>query len=99
VEFQLEGRRSNRAGIGAQLRFTVGGQNFLRFVDGGNGFAAQSTTRVHLGLDHAEQVDSLEVRWPSGEKQTFRNVPAGSIHRIVEGNPALQPFITKAGEK
>ena len=98
AEFQLEGKKSNRAGIGAQLRFSVGGQTYLRFVDGGNGFAAQSSSRVHIGLGAAKVIDSLEVRWPSGEKQSFKNVPAGRIHRIVEGVAALQQFITKAGK-
>jgi hypothetical protein len=98
AEFALEGKKSNRAGIGAQLRFSVGGQSYLRYADGGNGFAAQSSTRVHIGLGAAKVIDSLEVRWPSGEKQTFKNVPSGRIHRVVEGTAALQPFIKKASK-
>src|SRR5207244_1845471 len=59
AEFALAGTKSNRAGIGAQLRATAAGRTYLRFIDGGNGFAGQSTTRVHFGLGSAPIIDSL----------------------------------------
>ncbi len=42
-EFALRGDKSNALGVGAQVRVTAGGRTQLRFVDGGNGFAGQST--------------------------------------------------------
>ncbi|MFY9822848.1 MAG: CRTAC1 family protein [Thermoanaerobaculia bacterium] len=93
--FLLEGRRSNRQAVGAQLRATIGGRTQLRFVDGGNGFAAQSSQRVHFGLGGAVAIDRLEVRWPSGARQTFENIPADRLYRLVEGEPALKPFEKK----
>jgi hypothetical protein len=98
VSFLLEGRKSNRDAIGAQLRATAGGRTQLRFVDGGNGFASQSSRRVHFGLGTAAAVDRLEVRWPSGLRQTFAAVPADRIWRIVEGESDLQPFTARAGK-
>ena len=91
IAFELEGRRSNRDAIGARLRATSGGRTRLRFVDGGNGFASQSSRRVHFGLGHAEAVERLEVRWPSGLEQTFGPLPAGRLYRIVEGEPEASP--------
>jgi len=91
--FLLEGRRSNRQAVGAQLRATAGGRTQLRFVDGGNGFAAQSSSRVHFGLAGATMIDRLEVRWPSGARQTFEKIPADRLYRIVEGEAALKPFV------
>src|SRR5215471_2846644 len=67
----LEGTRSNRMAVGAQVRVTAGGRTWLRFVDGGNGFAAQNSTRVHFGVGAASAVDAVEVRWPSGARQSF----------------------------
>ena len=99
AEFVLQGSRSNRSGIGAQLRITIGGKTYLRFADGGNGFASQSTARVHIGLADVDKIDELEVRWPSGEKQIFKNVASNRIHRVMEGNAALQAFTIKAGKK
>jgi hypothetical protein len=98
AEFILQGTKSNDAGVGAQLRLTVGDHTYLRFVNGGNGFASQSSTRLHIGLGGASKIDSLEVRWPSGEKQTFKSVPAGRIQHIVEGAAMLQPFTPRVGK-
>jgi hypothetical protein len=83
---------SNRGAVGAQVRFTVGGKTFLRFVDGGNGFASQDTNRVHIGLGQATVIDRVEVRWPSGLRQTFEHVPADRIARLREGDTAFSAF-------
>ncbi len=99
VEFVLEGTKSNRLGIGAQLRLTAGGKTYLRFVNGGNGFASQSTYRVHFGLAQNNAVERLEVRWPSGIRQVFENLASNQIYRVVEGKPQTLPFIAKATEK
>jgi hypothetical protein len=97
--FLLEGRKSNRQAVGAQLRATAGGRTQLRFVDGGNGFAGQSSQRVHFGLAGAAVIDRLEVRWPSGARQTFEKIPADHLYRIVEGEPALKPFAAEGRKK
>jgi len=85
VTLLLEGTKSNRFAIGAQVRLTAGGKTYLQFVNGGNGFAAQSTTRVHFGLATLTKIDSIEVRWPSGLKQTFTGPEVDRLYKIVEG--------------
>jgi len=90
VEFVLAGTESNRAAIGAQVRVTAGGRTLLGFVNGGNGFASQSTMRVHFGLADASQIESVEVRWPSGRKQEFGALEANKIYKVTEGaNPPV----------
>jgi hypothetical protein len=85
VEFLLQGTKSNRQAVGAQLRLKAGDTTWLRFVDGGNSFAGQSSARVHFGLANRNAFDSVEVRWPSGLKETFRGLAADKLHKIVEG--------------
>jgi ASPIC and UnbV/FG-GAP-like repeat len=92
--FVLEGTKSNRGAVGAQVRATAGGRTALRFVDGGNGFAAQSSPRVHFGLGAAARIDRLEVRWPSGLRETFTALPVDRIARLVEGKGVL-PFAAR----
>jgi len=99
AEFLLEGTRSNREAVGAQLRLTAGGRTLLRFVDGGNGFASQSTKRVHFGLGPATTIDRLEVRWPSGVKAVYSNVPIDRISRLVEGRAEVTPFHAEAHKR
>jgi hypothetical protein len=76
--------------VGARLSVTAGGRTQVRFIDGGNGFAAQSSRRVHFGLGGAIAVERLEVRWPSGLRQSFEKIAAGRSYRIVEGEGKLQ---------
>ncbi|HEX7180899.1 MAG TPA: CRTAC1 family protein [Thermoanaerobaculia bacterium] len=99
IELALEGRRSNRDAVGTRVLLTAGGRRLLRFVDGGNGFAAQSTRRVHFGLAQASRIERLEVLWPSGARQVFSDVAPDRIYRIVEGEPDLQPFLTGGKKK
>ncbi len=87
AEFLLTGKKSNHSAVGAQIRVTCGKQTYLRFVDGGNGFASQSTLRAHFGLGSATTMDRVEIRWPSGSKQLFENIPVNQLFAIVEGDP------------
>jgi enediyne biosynthesis protein E4 len=89
VELALEGTRSDRDAIGAEVRLTTGGRTLLRFVDPGNGFAAQGSRRVHFGLGTSEQVDRVEVRWPSGLVQVLPKVTVDALTRVVEGSDTL----------
>jgi ASPIC and UnbV/FG-GAP-like repeat len=86
AEFALTGTKSNRGAVGAQLRVTIGGKTTLRFVDGGNGFASQGSSRVHFGLGDATVIDRLEIRWPSGLRQTLEKLPVDRIMKISEGS-------------
>ena len=99
VSFELEGTKSNRRATGAQVRLTAGGKTYLRFVDGGNGFAAQGTARLHFGLGATAKIDSIEVRWPNGQKQSFTSIPVDRISRIVEGASNVSPFIARGQKK
>jgi hypothetical protein len=87
TEFLLTGTKSNRSAVGAQVRVSCGPQTYLRFVDGGNGFASQSTMRLHFGLAGAKTMDRVEIRWPSGSRQVFENVPVNHFYKVVEGDP------------
>ncbi len=50
VEFALEGTKSNRSAIGAQVTLYWNGQQQVQQVSGGSGFAAQNDRRLHFGL-------------------------------------------------
>jgi hypothetical protein len=85
VQFLLEGTRSNRAAVGAQLRITVNGQKRLEFVSGGNSFAAQFMARVHFGLGSADSIERMEVRWPSGLVENFPVPAVDRLYKLKEG--------------
>jgi hypothetical protein len=48
-----------------------------------NGFYSQAPSLVHFGLGDADTVDSLTIRWPSGNVQVLKGVK-GNQHIVVE---------------
>jgi hypothetical protein len=86
VQFTLEGTKSNKSAVGAQVRLKAGGMTRLQFISGGNSFAGQSSSRVHFGLGEVAKIDQVEVRWPNGEKEVFTGFAADKINKIVEGS-------------
>ena len=85
VAFQLVGSRSNRMGIGAQLKVTTeDGTSQYDIVSTSAGYGASRDARAHFGLGPSKTVKELEVRWPSGVRQVLKDLPADQIHRIVE---------------
>lgn len=84
IEFQLEGQRSNRSAIGAEVRVFWAGQEQLQQVSGGSGFCSQNERRLHFGLGSGTAVDRVEIRWPSGTKQTLAHPAIDEIHKVEE---------------
>jgi hypothetical protein len=84
IEFQLEGQRSNHSAIGAQVRLFWNGMQQLQEVAGGSGFCAQNDRRLHFGVGQASAVDRVEIRWPSGAKQTIQSPALNQLHKIKE---------------
>ena len=85
VTFQLVGTKSNRMGIGAQLKVTTeDGDSQYDMVSTSAGYGASRDPRAHFGLGPSKTVKQLLVRWPSGVRQVLKDLPADQIHRIVE---------------
>ena len=84
LELKLTGTRSNRDAIGARVTVRTGALSQIREVNCGNGYAAQSSLRLHFGLSEAGQADRVEVKWPSGTRQVLENVKANQILSLVE---------------
>ncbi len=76
---------SNRDAVGARVWLTADGVTQTSFVNGGNGFASQSSRRLHFGLAGAREVERLRVVWPSGREQTFEDLAADRLYRLHEG--------------
>ncbi len=80
----LEGTKSNRDGIGAALRLTLsGGRTLANHVTTTVGYASSSEPAVRFGLGAAKPV-KLEIRWPSGTRQTIDAPAANQLHRVKE---------------
>ena len=85
VQFRLRGSLSSKSAVGARVTIKAGNETQIRFVDGGNSFAGQSSARLHFGLGSAKQLESVEVRWPGGLTERFPLVQVDRTHALVEG--------------
>ncbi|NKB71901.1 MAG: T9SS type A sorting domain-containing protein [Candidatus Latescibacteria bacterium] len=84
IQLQLVGTQSNRNAFGARVHVRAGGQSMWRETSAGSGYGADSPW-VHFGLAQAQQIDLLEVRWPSGQITQLENLPADRFIRLIEG--------------
>jgi enediyne biosynthesis protein E4 len=79
------GKQSNRNGIGARVAVITGKHRQIDEVRSGGSYLSQSDLRLHFGLGPAVKVDRVEVLWPSGKKEFFKDLKAGQIAILEEG--------------
>jgi hypothetical protein len=84
IEFALEGTKSNRSAIGAQVTVRWNGQEQVQQVSGGSGFAAQNERRLHFGLGANPTIEEITIQWPSGKMQTLRDWKLGQVNVVKE---------------
>jgi len=71
LKVRLRGTRSNREGLGAQVTVVLPeGRRILKVLDGKSGYLSQSDLPLYFGLGDADHAREIEVRWPSGRRQT-----------------------------
>ena len=80
----LVGTKSNRSAIGARVSVESGGRRQIDEVMSGGSFYSQNDLSLHFGLGSAAQADRIEVRWPSGLIQEWKNVKANQKLKLVE---------------
>ncbi len=85
ILLKLVGTKSNRMGIGAQIRITTDdGRRLYNEVTTSTGYAASSDPRVHFGLGSSRVIREIEIRWPSGTRQLLSNVAADRLMVVTE---------------
>jgi hypothetical protein len=91
IKVKTIGTKSNRSGIGARIRCVTNPPDEAKphaqidEVRSGGSYISQSDLRVHFGLGKADRVSVLEVRWPSGQVDTIRDIKANQVVYVKEG--------------
>jgi enediyne biosynthesis protein E4 len=84
ILLHLVGHNSNRDAIGAEVTvLTASGPQYATVSTAGS-YLSASDKRVHFGLGQQAVVQRIEIRWPSGIRQTLRDIPADQILQIDE---------------
>jgi hypothetical protein len=84
LTLKLVGHRSNRDAIGAEVKLTTSAGSQWATVTTTSSYLSSSDKRVHFGLGSDASAQSIEVRWPSGIRQTLKDVRADQILQIDE---------------
>ena len=90
VRFRLQGTRSNRSAIGALITIKAGESSQSRAVMSQSSYVSHNDLRAHFGLGQAAAVESILVRWPSGDEEAFPGVQADADWLLVEGSGAAK---------
>jgi hypothetical protein len=85
LKLKLIGTKSNRSAIGARVFVTADGRRQRQEVLSQSSFYSQSDLRLHFGLGSATSA-VVEIHWPSGLTETYREVTPNQILSLKEGN-------------
>ena len=81
---RLVGTAANRDAIGARVRVRAADLVLVKDVRGSKSYLSQSDLRVHFGLGD-RPVDAVEITWPGGLRETWRDLQANRCWTLVEG--------------
>lgn len=90
LRVHLEGRESNRDGIGSRVVAVVGNRRMERRVRTGSSFLSSSEKTVTFGVGKSASIDSLIIYWPSGLVEEFSDVHIDQEVHLVEGSGSLK---------
>jgi len=105
IKIKAIGTKSNRSGIGARLTCVTNapGENKphrqIDEVRSGGSYISQNDLRVHFGLGKAEKVQLLEVRWPSGQADTIKDIAVNQCVYVKEGEGIVRTVQFPAAQR
>src|SRR3989454_4913445 len=91
IKVKLIGTKSNRSAIGARLKCVTRAPGETKpheqidEVRSGGSYISQNDLRIHFGIGKAEKVEVLEIRWPSGQVDTIKDIKANQLIFVKEG--------------
>ena len=90
IQIQLDGLKSNRSGFGAKIKIVTGEHVQYREVHSGGSYLSFHDIRAHFGVGKVEQIDVLEVRWPSGQIDKKTELDVNQRYLVIEGKKIIQ---------
>jgi hypothetical protein len=86
VRIRLVGSgKSNRDAVGARATASIAGRSLSQQVTAGSSYLSVPEKTLTFGLGSASKIDAVEIRWPDGATEIFKDIPGGSRVTIEEG--------------
>jgi enediyne biosynthesis protein E4 len=86
VGLNLVATRSNPAAVGAIITWEAGGVKYKRLKTAGGSYLSSHDPREILGVGAATKIDSVEIKWPSGQVTKLTNPSLRKYLKVVEGS-------------
>ncbi|MFL6415836.1 MAG: CRTAC1 family protein [Bryobacteraceae bacterium] len=85
IGLDLHGTRSNRDGIGAQVKLTSeSGRVQYAMVTTTASYQSAQDKRLYFGISEENAIRSIDITWPSGVKQRVNNPPVRKVLSVTE---------------
>ena len=84
LRIKLVGTKSNRDGIGAEVRVSAGADTQTKTLKSGSSYLSSSELVLTFGLGSHSQTDAIEIHWPSGQVDQLKNIAADEIITVKE---------------
>ncbi|NRB64050.1 MAG: ASPIC/UnbV domain-containing protein, partial [Saprospiraceae bacterium] len=84
LKVQLIGTQSESSGIGSRIEAFVDDHLIVREIYGGSSHASQNSTIAHFGLADYTNLDSLIIKWSSGNTQVLYDVEVNQMLAVTE---------------
>jgi len=83
---ELEGVRTNRMGLGAEVGLMrPGGKTIWRRAHTDGSYISAGDPRVEFGLGPDTAIDGIKVRWNGGATEIWRGIKADTLVKLREG--------------
>jgi hypothetical protein len=89
LNIRLSGGKSNRSAIGARVTVEAGALRLVDEVMSGGSYYSHNSFTLHFGLGSASRADRVQVKWPDGSVQEWRNVEANQSITLTQAEAAV----------
>lgn len=86
----LKGKNGLASGIGAKITVKTAGKELVRINQWTTGYLSNNEPRTHFGLGKAGMVNQLEVKWPNGELEIYKNIKPNQYLILEQGKGILK---------
>lgn len=84
LEIELSGTQSSRDAVGAIVTLVSGNVRQVKQFLGGGSYGSTNSRRIFFGIPADTELDSVEVRWPSGNVQLIERPELNQVLRLTE---------------
>ncbi len=90
LKLKLVGMKSNRSAIGARVRVKAGARLQVQEITSQSSYYSHNDMRLNFGMSESKKADQVEIRWPSGQTETIKDLPVNQIITIKEGSGIIK---------